>query len=425
MSAPNSDLSPLAPLNVLLVTLGSAGDVYPFVMIGRALLRRGHTVTLITSAHFRQVVTDASIEFVGLGTPEDYSQVTDDPDLWDPRRAFRVFARRVVIPAISPVYEAISNWLRHDTVIVAQGQAFGAHFAHERHGIPFVTINLQPAAFRTAYDSPLFPSWLPTAARPLVNQLVDFLLIDRELAGPVNSLRSQIGLPPIKHILGSWAHSPQRTIGLFPEWFARPQPDWPHNMTLAGFVLLTNDPRPASPALIHFLDNGTPPIIFTPGTEMRHARAFFESSLRALAKIRRRGVFLSRHKDQLPSALPEDVISIPHMPFASLLHRAAAVVHHGGIGTIAHAFASGLPQLIRPMAHDQPDNAARVERLGVGVTVRPRRYTPERVASSLQSLLASENVARACQFYSTKVNATEALSVVCTEIEEVAVHYAA
>ena len=412
-------------LSILLATLGSAGDVNPFVAIGRALRDRGHDVTLVTSAYFQEIVAEAGLAFAALGTRDDYNQVVDDPDLWDPNRGFRVFARRVVIPAIRPVHDVLSANLKSNTVIVAQGQAFGAHLVHEKHGVPFATVNLQPVAFRSIYDSPLIPKWIPSIARPSLYKVIDFLVLDRELANLINAFRAELGLAPVKNIFGSWAHSPLKSIGLFPEWFASPQTDWPPNTKLAGFVLFSDGSATLPADLERFLDAGTPPIIFTPGTEMKRAHEFFTTSIQALTRLGRRGILLSRHTEHLPSTLPEGIISFPYIPFDSTLPRAAAIVHHGGIGTIAQAFAAGIPQVIRPMAHDQPDNAARVQRLGVGLTIPPRQYTPDRVHSSLHTLLTSQNVMAACELYSAKVSPAEALSVVCQEIELLADRYAA
>jgi rhamnosyltransferase subunit B len=77
------------------------------------------------------------------------------------------------------------------------------------------------------------------------------------------------------------------------------------------------------------------------------------------------------------------------------------------------------------MAHDQPDNAARIQRLGVGLTITPREYTPDRVAASLRTLLASKTVSAACRRYADKMIPTETLPLVCTEIEQVAARYPA
>ena len=204
-------------LRVLLATIGSVGDVNPFVAIGRELRRRGHQVTLVTSAYFESLAKQAGLDFIGLGSPEDYRRTVDDPDLWNPKTGFRVFARRVVIPAIRPLYEILSQELSPNFVLVAQGQAFGAHLVHEKHRVPFITIQLQPAAFRSIYDAPLMPRWIPRFLRPATYALFDDLVLDREFAPYLNSFRSQIGFPDVHRIFASWVHSPRKTLGLFPD----------------------------------------------------------------------------------------------------------------------------------------------------------------------------------------------------------------
>jgi UDP:flavonoid glycosyltransferase YjiC (YdhE family) len=157
---------------------------------------------------------------------------------------------------------------------------------------------------------------------------------------------------------------------------------------------------------------------------MKHARKFFTTSVQALAQLGRRGILVSRYTEHLPPSLPRGVISYPYIPFDAALPRAAAIVHHGGIGTTAQAIAAGIPQVVRPMAHDQPDNAARVQRLGLGVTIPPKRFTVDRVQSSLHSLLSSPNVTAVCQLYAGRASSSDSLSVVCHEIEALAGRYA-
>ena len=407
-------------LHVLLSTIGSAGDVNPFVAIGSELKRRGHQVTLVTSAYFESLARGAGLDFVGLGNPEDYKKTVDDPDLWDPKGGFRVFARRVVIPAMQPLYEILSENLSSNAILVAQGQTFGAHLAHEKHGVPFVTIHLQPAAFRSIHDAPLMPGWIPPSLRSTVYALLDYLVLDRELASDVNAFRSQLGLPKVHSIFASWAHSPQKSIGLFPDWFAPPQPDWPTQTELAGFVFLDEGPRPLDPALSAFLAEGQPPIVFTPGTAMRHADLFFEASIQASIELGRRALLLTQYPDQVPSPLPDGVATFAYVPFAAVLPHSAALVHHGGIGTVAQALAAGIPQLVRPMAFDQPDNAARVQRLGVGLSIRPDHYIPHTVVRMLHTLLNSQDVLTKCRFYSDVIHPDTGLAVACNAIEAVA-----
>ncbi len=409
-----------SPLHFLLSTIGSAGDVNPFVAIGRELKRRGHQVTLVTSTYFGPLAKRAGIDFIGLGTPQDYRQTVDDPDLWDPKTGFRVFARRVVIPAIQPLYAILAQNLTSNAVLVAQGQAFGAHLAHEKYGVPFVTIHLQPAAFRSIHDAPMMPRWIPRSLRSTVYALLDYLVLDREFAPDVNSFRSELGLPKVHGIFASWVHSPQKTIGLFPDWFAPPQPDWPTQTELTGFVFLNEDPRSLDPELSAFLAEGEPPIIFTPGTAMRHADKFFQASIQASMDLGRRALLLTQYPEQLPSRLPKGIAASAYVPFALILPRSAALVHHGGIGTAAQALAAGIPQLVRPMTFDQPDNAARLQRLGVGSSIRPDQYAPRAVADILHTLLRSPDVSEKCRFFSAKISPFRGLELACNAIETVA-----
>jgi len=409
-----------SPLSVLLATIGSAGDVNPFVAIGGELRRRGHQVTLVTNAFFAPAAKGAGLDFIGLGTADDYRRTVDDPDLWDPRTGFRVFARRVVMPAIQPLYEILSRNLASNAIVVAQGQAFGAHLVHEKHGVPFVTIQLQPAAFRTIYDAPVMPGWIPRFLRPTVFAFLDYLVLDRVFARDLNAFRSKLGLPKVRKIFASWIHSPQKSLGLFPDWFAPPQPDWPPQTELTGFVFLHEGPRPLAPELSAFLADGEPPIVFTPGTAMRQADLFFQASLRASMELGRRALLLTQYPDQLPPQLPDGAATSTYVPFETLLPRCAALVHHGGVGTAAQALAAGIPQLVRPMTFDQPDNAARLERLGVASSIRPDHYRARPVADALSFLLTSQAVSDKCRHFASKIDPAKGLQAVCDAIETVA-----
>jgi UDP:flavonoid glycosyltransferase YjiC (YdhE family) len=188
-------------------------------------------------------------------------------------------------------------------------------------------------------------------------------------------------------------HSPQLNLCLFPDWFARPQPDWPPQTQLTGFVYYDRqgDGDDLPNTVNEFINAGSPPIIFTPGTAMKHANQFFLDCVEACGRLRRRGILLTGHPEQLPDELPADIRHFAYLPFSKVLPRTAALVHHGGIGTTAGAIAAGIPQVIRPMAHDQPDTAARVERLGIGVSLPPGKFNAASLAGKLDTLMTSRS----------------------------------
>src|SRR5262249_6681351 len=164
-----------------------------------------------------------------------------------------------------------------------------------------------------------------------------------------------------------WWHSPDGVLCLFPGWFGPRQPDWPANVWLTQFPLWDEDsiykPQPEVEA---FLRAGEATIVFTPGSSNAQAVTFFQAAVEACRSLGRRGMLLSRFPEQVPPDLPEGVRYFAYAPLSRVRSRAAALVHPGGMGTTAQVLRAGIPQLLMPLAYDQPDNAARLKRLGVG-----------------------------------------------------------
>src|SRR5207253_413252 len=134
-----------------------------------------------------------------------------------------------------------------------------------------------------------------------------------------------------------------------------------------------------------------------PGSAMKQGKAFFAAAVEACVKLGRRGMLLTRFPEQVPSPLPDGIRHFEYVPFSQVFPRAAAVVHHGGIGTTAQALAAAVPQLVMHMAHDQPDNAARVLRLGVGRPISPKAFRAPAVAKALHALSSSPEIAERCR----------------------------
>jgi rhamnosyltransferase subunit B len=405
---------------ILLCTIGSAGDVYPFIGIGQELKRRGFRVVLITSQYFETQAHNAGLEFFGLGSTEDYQSIIEDPDLWSPDKGFKVFADRVVFPIMEPAYEIIAGFDPSETILAAQGQFFAAHIAHEKLGFPFITIHLSPAAFRSVYEFPLVPISLPPFVVRGLFSLIDALVLDKLFAPNINRFRQSLGLPSINKIFGGWMHSPQRNIGLFPEWFAQLQPDWPPQTQLTSFVYYDkqNGSEELPDELEAFLRAGSAPILFTAGTAMKHADQFFLDCIGACQLLDERGILLTQHPEQLPAKLPQGIQYFAYLPFSKVLPRARALVQHGGIGTTAQAIAAGIPQVIRPMAHDQPDTAARVEKLGIGVSLSPKNFNAASLADRLKTLITSQAVLDRCKAYAERIDPDRSLNETCTIIEK-------
>jgi UDP:flavonoid glycosyltransferase YjiC (YdhE family) len=418
-------------MRTVVIALGSAGDVHPFLAIGLALQKRGHHVAFLTNSYFESIVRRAGLDFYSVGSVTDYERATQDPNLWDPRRGLEVCWRHVFGPAMRPTYDLIKTTHAFEKcIVVAPPFAFGARLAQEAIGVPLVTVHLQPAILRTCHGGLeaggiRIPAWLPMRCKAWLWKTIDWLFLDPLFCPELNALRGELGLKPVKNILGRWVHSPDRCIALFPDWFAPAQPDWPPRLAITGFPLFDEASiREPSLEVETFLAQGERPIVFTPGSAMRHAKRFFQVSLEACRILNRRAIFLSQHADQIPSDLPPTVRHFGYIPFSRLLNRVEALVHHGGIGTCAQAMKAGVPQLVVPMAHDQFDNASRMEMLGLGYCLRRTRYVKSVVAEKLAQLIKTNRVKARCRELAGRFPAQHALSDICALIEDAAYSFA-
>ena len=417
-------------MRILLVTVGSAGDVHPFVGIALALRERGHAVTIATNPYFAPLIERLGLPLQPIGTVEDFEREISHPGLWRPVRGFGVIAN-MVERCTPDVYRLVEQEAAGgDIVVVSHPLVFGARVAHDALGVPLVTVHLAPAAIWSLEAPPVGTSsigsiagWPSFAKRLLVG--IGEKLVDLRMGPALNSFRAELGLASVRHIGSEWWHSPQRVIGLFPDWFAAPQADWPPRMVLTGFPLydqreVSNLPPPLEAFLAEAEAAGEPPVVFAPGSANRQAQRFFEAAAEACSRLGLRGILLTPFSEQLPAKLPNSVIHVDYAPFSALLPRIGALVHHGGIGTCAQALAAGCPQLVMPMTFDQPDNAARLVRLGVGRAVPPKRFTGARVASELAELLGNPSVSRSCAEIANRFTGADPIGRTCDLIEQCA-----
>lgn len=385
-------------MRILIFPMGSYGDVHPFIGVGKALQARGHEVFIITSGYFEDLARRAGLGFRGVGTVQDFEEVQKDPGLWHPTRAFETLVKR----ALNVSYQPIVDYARElhqpgNTVMLAGTLAIGARNAAELLGCPLATIHLAPCLFLSRYRMPLLhgapmPQWAPGFMKAF-QWWFGNRVADGHVLPELNRFRASLGLPPARDIIKRWWHSPDRVIGLFPEWFGPPQPDWPRQTRLTGFPMFDEAGLVETPPEVEaYLASGEPPIVFTPGSAMAQGQAFFARAVEALKLLGRRGLLLTRFPETVPRELPPGVRQFDYVPFSKVLPRAAALVYHGGVGTCAQALRAGIPHLVYHMAHDQLDNLSRVRDLGVGDGLSPKQFAPKRVAAMLQRLIHDPGV---------------------------------
>ncbi len=381
-------------MHFILATIGTDGDVFPHVGLGAALHASGHRVTLAAPETYRPPAQALGIEFCSLVGVAEADRMLADPDLWRPFRSGMMMARWGG-PMISRQYEALAALAcQPDSVLVANPGVLAARLVQEKLGVPTASLLLQPGLLPSSTAPPempggaTIPAWLPHPFRRFYWLAVDaaaYALV----APTLNRVRGRLGLSPVRRVFRWWL-SPDLVIGLFPGWYAAPQPDWPPQLRLAGFGRFDGPRGELSADVRKFCAEGLPPIAFTFGTGMTHAAGFFRAAVAACDALGARGLLLTKYPDMIPPHLPPQVRHCAFAPFRQLLPLCGSVVHHGGVGTTAAALEAGCPQLVLPLAWDQPDNAARVTKLGAGLALGSRRRSSGHMSHALARLRAPE-----------------------------------
>ncbi len=259
--------------------------------------------------------------------------------------------------------------------------------------------------------------------RPVVRFL--FWFVDSFVFGPIVSrvvepFRAELGLPKASRFLCNWLHSSKFVLGLFPKWFAY-EDDWPAKLRQTGFPLFDDaSDQPLAPEVEAYLAAGEPPIVFTFGTGMKSGEKLFAASAEATKLLGRRGILLSPFREQMPKILPPTATQFGYIPLTRLLPRAAAIVHHGGIGTTSQALRAGIPQIITPLSHDQPDNADRVQRLGAGRALTVKKLSGKSLAETLKLVLENPRMAAVCKDLATRFVNKNAIAETCDILENFA-----
>jgi rhamnosyltransferase subunit B len=393
-------------IHFIVVTIGSAGDLFPFMRVALALRESGqlsgHQVSMLGPMQHAPFVEPTGLAFHGLPADE---AVLNHPDLWHPTRGLAV-VWRATRPAMAQVPGFVAALPPEERVVLLVHPLAlpEADLCRARRpGLKVAAAYLAPSNLPTVHDPLLLgpwpvPRWVPLAARRWLWRRVGQALINPVSLPDVNAARAAHGLAPVADLIDFIVQVPDLSVALFPEWFAPTQPDWPQPLVRTGFPLYDPSPQAAlSPEVARFLEEGTQPVVFTPGTGNRQAAAYFLCALDACARLGRRAILLTPHRAQLPARLPTPVLWQAYVPLRALLPHVAALVHHGGIGTTAEALRAGTPQLVVPLAHDQFDNGARVRALGVGTSLRAARLSSARLARRLKEIVDNQDLDAACR----------------------------
>ena len=396
-------------MKVMIFAGGTDGDVHPQLGIARALASRGHHVTVLAADHV-DLVRRCGLPVVALFSEKDMNHFM--LTLKGMKTIDKIkYCREFISSTVTAWCDLAAGHIDSETVIVAPaGFSLIARLLQQKYGTPYVTTLFAPSytLFLSTKEPARFKAlgWyraLPYKLRQPTLHALERFALDPLMRGVLKDSAAKLGIPLPSRIVSQWHYSPQKILGLFYDWFSPPPGDWPSQFTLTGFPLFSEstEEESLSPRLKQFLDAGSPPAIFTPGTGVKKSRAFFNIALEALRQLNQRAIFLTPATDQIPD-LPSTVLHEKYLPLNLVLPRAGALVHHGGIGTTAQALFAGTPQLLMPSHSDQFDNARLVEQFGCGVALQ-ERHTVSSLFSHLRHLMTAPEIKEKCRLAKSRM----------------------
>lgn len=383
--------------------MGSLGDLHPYLALGLHFQKIGFQVTLATHGCYRQRVQSFGLQFLEQmpdlrldGDSDELHQVLNNP-----RQAGEYLIRQRLLPGVKDNIEVLLKHAPYD-LIVTNTLTFGTAITADILRTPCLSVVLTPITFFSTYDPPIL---LPVFANPFwknQTRLHRVLLNVAEIATthwlrPLSILRRDYGLSDIKgNILMRGYFRREGTLILLPEFFAKPQPDWPKYEFL-GFPLLRGTSPNIPVELENFLTKVLPGedlTIYTLGSFFQDAgNKFFQSALELHRQTKTKALFIGGARaPSLRSLLrvtDQNIYVLDYVDYHQVFPRASRVVHHGGIGSIGEALSAGVPQVIVPFVNDQPENARRCEQLKVSVTMAKNRISPQSLTEAFQNLQAN------------------------------------
>ena len=412
---------------ILIATIGSLGDLHPCLALALESQRRGHHVTIACTTYYQPKIEALGIDFLPMRPnwdPTDSELIRRCEDI---RKGIEVLFRDIVLPELHVMYEDLLSAIRATSadLVIAGEMVFAAPLAAEKLNLRWVSALLSPASFLSAHDPSVLANvpeliHLRKAGWPVYRAALNFgRLLTRHWWRPVRLLRAELGLRTDCDPLFRDKFSPDLVLALFSRSLAEPQPDWPAQTIQPGFVVYDQASAPNDRAgeLAAFLASGEPPIVFTLGsTAVHNAGDFFDVSLQAVQRLGRRAIFL-HGRNELPAMDSKNILALPYAPFSTLFPHAAVIVHQGGSGTTGQAMRAGKPMLIVPYGWDQPDNGARIGRLGIGLCLTRRQYAADRVAAAVEALLTDSSFSRQSARVGEQIKNEDALTIACDAIE--------
>lgn len=388
-------------MKVTILTVGSRGDVQPFIALGMGLQKAGHEVRFCTSHNFEPFVREHGLDYAYMD--DEMIQLTESPEA---RAAMEKGGNPLgLIKKVKPMIKKMlyDQWdaVQGTEAIIYHPKTLGGYHLMEKLNVPGFMAIFVPAYTPTAeFPNPILTRFsLGGWFNKLTYKLMP--LVQAPYMDVVNKWRQEaLGLSPRSRFAGEWERHdgrPVPTLYAFSRYLVPPPDDWPQTAVVTGTWFLPRQETWQPPAALrHFLENGPPPVYVGFGSiGGTNPEKTTQIVLDALAQSGQRGILASGWGGLTASDLPDSVFKLEAAPHDWLFPRVAAVVHHGGSGTTAAGLRAGKPTIICPFFGDQPFWGKQVFEMGLGPQpIAQKKLTVAALATAIDTAVTDEEMGR-------------------------------
>jgi UDP:flavonoid glycosyltransferase YjiC (YdhE family) len=388
-----------------MLTVGTRGDVLPYIALGCGLQAAGYQVRLATNGPYKEAIEAHGLEFRFLASdPQEVMRGARGKEFLGSGENVLRFGRRmmsILKENLQRHFGEIEGACEGADAILHSPLAFPGWHVAEALGIPSLVAAVQPATRTRAFPAlPLAARWSPGGTYNLLTHLLLEQIVWQGLRSVLNRWRSEslgIDAMPLSGPMGVMLRRRTPVLYGFSPLVVPKPTDWPEWHHLTGYWIPEEPREWRAPAqVMEFIEAGPAPVYVGFSSMIpRDPQAAMDLALDALRRAGKRGILATGWMPVVPQDLPENVLVLDEIPHDWLFPRVSAVVHHGGAGTTAAAMRAGSPAVVVPFYADQPFWATRVAALGLGPPPIPeKKLTAEKLAHAITIAVNDEDIRR-------------------------------
>jgi rhamnosyltransferase subunit B len=419
---------------IVVTTFGSTGDLNPFIALGLVLRSRGHDVIFAVEANFQEQLSLLGFPVRLLTGDQEKALAPFRHQIFNneqPLTSLKLLMDHYILPTLPEKVVELREICQQADLLISVAPQFAASIVADLLHLPLVSVILTPSTLPSASIAaqPL-SIHLPASLQRLSNRFSWFvggLFLRQIVDKPINNLRRTFHVPPRSNLMWTGNLSQRLTaLAVSSAFLSRPG-DWPESLKMTGFCFWD---RPVdwqfSETLKTFFRGDKPVVAVTAGSVAPEERALFlsyyQTSIESILACGARALVINAPENIAFSEQRDEVLQLPFVPFSEVFPACAAVIHHGGIGTIAQCLRAGVPSLVVPGGVDQPFNAAQVVQRKAGRWIPRKHYTMRRAEHALKALLTTPDYGKRVREIQAQILQEDGVATLCSAVEQILAH---